>query len=715
MPIPSYKKPNQIRIAAVSNYKLAQLTFAPPNNFTLRKTALIKNLVNIIYRHTPREYLSKLTRWQYFTPESLEDVTQKDIEKIIYRYSQTIFNTANILEKRLREHQFLFSDYPEQVYEEEDDQMNDNDNDQTEELIEASFYAALFSHPNSVFSNDSLDSVVDKEEKKKDITPVVLKVEEEIKPIPETIIDNQTEEPPSIPPRKLSTNNHDNTNTNRLSWLSDTGVSTNSTLASNLASELMTLFDMEFNVDLNLPDLRKLDGSTKNASSTSLHKVFTADQCNSDDDSDNNDYFADSLVLSLDQTLTSSSHIPDELIQRQSDHHLIHHSSSSYNEDVSTFNFISHSGPPPFIPIPQSLFHDFKYEDTYLSDEEKDIESKLKSKDSLGSLSLDHTQLPNRSTSLDYRNSLQSRFELSEDEISEASSNYFHDSLNSIELEEIQTQKHDHLDDAVDDDDDDDDDDAPPTFKGFLHALTKIKKTNSFNQSIQEDDLKERNGIQSGDSYSAIHHHHPSESLPNDGTSDSIDLQSIKTHKRKNSLQKLIDFIKSESSGDSKNSSTSVNGMQTETSTSTISKTTSNQYPFSSSSSASINNINFFSDDIHKKQLRSTPPSSSVALDSKGTMKRQGSYTISSIISDTSSFNWSDEVLQRPHTHEESGSVRSKMSNQSSRTLPTFIGDKGRKGEHNSPLNQRSKYTLPIGFFKKLATFSKKDKKPIRA
>ncbi|KAI8371706.1 uncharacterized protein BYT42DRAFT_78379 [Radiomyces spectabilis] len=60
---------NPIQLAAISNYKLAQLTFAPPDFHSLRKTAIIKNMLDILYRDTPVEWLESMTRWEFFTPE----------------------------------------------------------------------------------------------------------------------------------------------------------------------------------------------------------------------------------------------------------------------------------------------------------------------------------------------------------------------------------------------------------------------------------------------------------------------------------------------------------------------------------------------------------------------------------------------------------------------------------------------------------------------
>lgn len=60
---------NPIQLAAISNYKLAQLTFAPPDLDTMRRTALVKNMLDALYEDTPPEWLDQMTRWTFFTPE----------------------------------------------------------------------------------------------------------------------------------------------------------------------------------------------------------------------------------------------------------------------------------------------------------------------------------------------------------------------------------------------------------------------------------------------------------------------------------------------------------------------------------------------------------------------------------------------------------------------------------------------------------------------
>lgn len=64
------KEPGTLRqLAAWSNYKLAQLTFAPPDIHTLRKTAIIKNAIQHIYDLAPVDGLTEMTRWEFFTLE----------------------------------------------------------------------------------------------------------------------------------------------------------------------------------------------------------------------------------------------------------------------------------------------------------------------------------------------------------------------------------------------------------------------------------------------------------------------------------------------------------------------------------------------------------------------------------------------------------------------------------------------------------------------
>lgn len=64
---------NPIQLAAISNYKLAQLTFAPPDQDSMRKTALVKNMLEVLYEDTPPEWLSQMTRWVFFTPEYVKE------------------------------------------------------------------------------------------------------------------------------------------------------------------------------------------------------------------------------------------------------------------------------------------------------------------------------------------------------------------------------------------------------------------------------------------------------------------------------------------------------------------------------------------------------------------------------------------------------------------------------------------------------------------
>ncbi|KAI9269952.1 hypothetical protein BY458DRAFT_456359 [Sporodiniella umbellata] len=157
-----------IQLAAISNFKLAQLTFAPPDLHSLRKTAVIKNTIEHIYSSVPAAWLQQMTRWQFFTPESLEFMTQEGLEEIFAQYAQTI-DTFRTTRSSIACVDSLLQDL-------QDDLME----------------ATLFSQPNSTVET-----------------------------------------------------------TKRLSWTSDTGV-VSGAVSSNLANEIMSLFDMDFSVDIKM-------------------------------------------------------------------------------------------------------------------------------------------------------------------------------------------------------------------------------------------------------------------------------------------------------------------------------------------------------------------------------------------------------------------------------------------------------------------------------
>ncbi|KAF7728005.1 hypothetical protein EC973_006770 [Apophysomyces ossiformis] len=198
---------NPIQLAAISNYKLAQLTFAPPNLHSLRKTAVIKNVLELIYNDTPAEWLDQMTRWEFFTPESLSNMTQEGLEEMFSQYVQT-----------------MEAFQPIKSMEDDDDEEQDGGETMWEDEIptpDGTPAESIFAHPTASFSSDSI------------VRGSML----EDKPLPEKPDDKQV--------RRKSVAR------NRLSWTSDTGVPS-SAVTQHLANELMNLFDMEFSVDIDL-------------------------------------------------------------------------------------------------------------------------------------------------------------------------------------------------------------------------------------------------------------------------------------------------------------------------------------------------------------------------------------------------------------------------------------------------------------------------------
>jgi hypothetical protein len=81
---------NLIRLAAVSNYKLAQLTFEAPSRSTLQRTMHVKKMLDELYQRTPPDWFSQMVRWEFLTVESLEAMTPEETQVIIDRYKEII-------------------------------------------------------------------------------------------------------------------------------------------------------------------------------------------------------------------------------------------------------------------------------------------------------------------------------------------------------------------------------------------------------------------------------------------------------------------------------------------------------------------------------------------------------------------------------------------------------------------------------------------------
>ncbi|PHZ17628.1 uncharacterized protein RHIMIDRAFT_233052 [Rhizopus microsporus ATCC 52813] len=249
--IPQY---NPIQLAAISNFKLAQLTFAPPDLHSLRKTAVIKNMLEYVYSNTPSDWLQQMTRWQFFTPESLEEMTQEGLEEIFAQYAQTIetFRPVKQQPDYYPPTSFYHSTMGDVNGQEEDDEENDDDGQGDELWIaedeQASINAeeekrkttrssgsscsSIFSQPNAAISAESFEA--------RGSSPLI------DKPLPASPDEKQAR-------RKSGFNG----NKNRLSWTSDTGI-TSSVVSQNLANEIMSLFDMDFAVDIKIDTAPKL-------------------------------------------------------------------------------------------------------------------------------------------------------------------------------------------------------------------------------------------------------------------------------------------------------------------------------------------------------------------------------------------------------------------------------------------------------------------------
>lgn len=727
---------NRIRIAAISNYKLAQLTFSPPDDCTLRKTALIKNIVEIIYQRTPNEYLTtQMMRWEYFTPESLEDMAQKDIEKIIYRYSQIMYSTAMNLEKTStkKEQRFLYSDYPEITAEAKE--MDELD----------SYYAFLFS--SSVFSKDTFQGESASLSESDDDS------REDLNSLPEQLPQQQQNSKLEISPNLSSVyqlrhlNNVSNSNekgTNRLSWLSDTGVPTNSALALNLANELMSLFDMEFNVDLSVPslhDLKRLESS--NGSTTSLHKVFSANEYCSDDDEEEGDVQELEAVQVNQVNLIMTAERQFQIQKKQADFEHVELSlqqkqqkqpqsrkkdfkliptlnrlgskNSKSNSDDSISSDSSNIAPttPTYDNFKTSSVSPHKqnyqyYRSSSSSDsggseqeEEEEYNDDIDNDTVAHEMRYSHLDSvrtiipPSRTSSLDYRASLRSRFELSDEESLDASSDYFNSSVDTFQAELNCSRDSAGI--------------GSQTFKGFLNALNRIRKTRSRRShpsSIYQDTEQHHS------SYAITSSTNTSfQTTVDEGSAFATFSLNSTGKKRKNSMQKMVEYISG--NGSSRHNSPSASNVSNyrryssvsnDLSISAMSTTISNSSLFSNDQTTNDNDNNNNNNNKRYYHCNTKPHTSQITL-SPRVAKRHGVYT-TSIISDASSFNWADETRQK----EDFGTVQSKANN--SKTTPAFFSTNNRQPQQFS----RSSSTTSLGgFFKKLTAFNKKDKKLQRA
>lgn len=679
---------NRIRLAGVSNYKLAQLTFAPPDDRTLRKTALIKNLVEIVYNHTPNQHLTNcMVRWEYFTPESLENMTQRDVEKIIYRYSQVVYSTAITLgkENSKKEQQFLYSDYPAITAEIQGlDEMS-------------AYYASLFS--GSVFSKDSLfqdEAGSSCSESDADMEDADDKIKLLDKPLSQPFQPNKLEILSTSQSTYLSQhpNSSNDKSTSRLSWLSDTGVPANSAAALNLASELITLFDMEFNVDLSVPslhELKKLESS--NGSTTSLHKVFSANEYQSSEEESEEE---DAVEHQVDPPqLTAENPKKQEFpqqgpISKKKGFKLIptlaqrssRNSKSNSEESICPASSRVAPATPThdcykasLAPAHHSNYQHYYSSSSSSSDSEQEEEEEESDNDTAAhkmpyrrfgtSSSVKSITPPSRTSSLEYRASLQDRFRLSDEDSSDASSDYFNDSVDTFQVELNCSRDSAGVD--------------SPSFKGFLNALSSIRKTRSRSSSSIAQD--------SDRSYPVISS--TRQSIKKKGPDfDGEESRLCDDSKRKNSMQKVVKYLSGRSTA---------GGNKTTIRRESVASST---LP-ASATSTMMSGSSLFSEVHHS----TTAPSSPITL-SPQVAKRHGVYT-ASILSDTSSFNWAKETRQK----DEFGSIHSKAS--SSKTMPAFFSNDNKQQQQG--LARSSSTTSLGGFLKRLTGFNRKDKRQQRA
>ncbi|KAI9255293.1 hypothetical protein BY458DRAFT_520359, partial [Sporodiniella umbellata] len=202
-----------------------------------------------VYSNTPPEWLQQMTRWQFFTPESLEEMTQEGLEEIFAQYAQTIetFRAAKPSVPSFIEREEVPSK-EDSLWEDQPEIDEDKDSKRTQSTGSSS---SIFSQPNMTISAESLEA--------RGSSPL------SDKPLPASpaVGDDVAKQAR----RKSSFGG----SKNRLSWTSDTGL-TSSVVSQNLANQIMSLFDMDFAVDIKIntaPKLPELPFKVSQGSSSS--------------------------------------------------------------------------------------------------------------------------------------------------------------------------------------------------------------------------------------------------------------------------------------------------------------------------------------------------------------------------------------------------------------------------------------------------------------
>ena len=188
----------------------------------------------------------------FFFLRSLEEMTQEGLEEIFAQYAQTIDAFRPVKQSNYH--------YEDDLFEDEDDGQGDDlwiaEDEEVEPapappiIVESTLLPtappttcldSIFSQPNATLSNESIEFPMR--------SPSPLSE----KPLPANPILNDD----TAKQARRKSGFGGGVNKNRLSWTSDTGI-TSSVVSQNLANEIMSLFDMDFAVDIKVDTAPKL-------------------------------------------------------------------------------------------------------------------------------------------------------------------------------------------------------------------------------------------------------------------------------------------------------------------------------------------------------------------------------------------------------------------------------------------------------------------------
>ncbi|KAF1807256.1 hypothetical protein FB192DRAFT_1270438 [Mucor lusitanicus] len=237
-------------------------------------------MIEDVYSSTPAEWLQQMTRWQYFTPESLEEMTQEGLEEIFQQYAQTI-EAFRPVKSAVSYHydDDIFDDeddgqgddlwiaedeqdlplpptiLPSHLLEQQQSQLQEQEQESCQSKTNSvdSSTSTIFSQPNATLSNESINNEMPARapspltEKPLPANPVVLAAAAAAAAV---AVNDDTA-------KQARRKSGFGGNKNRLSWTSDTGI-TSSVVSQNLANEIMSLFDMDFAIDIKVDTAPKL-------------------------------------------------------------------------------------------------------------------------------------------------------------------------------------------------------------------------------------------------------------------------------------------------------------------------------------------------------------------------------------------------------------------------------------------------------------------------